>query len=126
MFWRHKALVVLGLAIGLVLGALYYSRQPPVFQSSAQLIVIKKQGNPLPDRDDGRGLEDYLTTHQILMKSPVIVRIAVTMKDSPIRSLKSFEGMGDPTHAIIGGLIVQREGKDTQSYNNILNLSFSG
>ena len=35
MFWRHKALVVLGLAIGLVLGALYYSRQPPVFQSSA-------------------------------------------------------------------------------------------
>jgi polysaccharide biosynthesis transport protein len=124
VIWRHKSLVVLGLAVGIVLGALYYSRQPPVYQSGAQLIVIKKQGNPLPQDQDVHGglVDDYLSIHQTLMKSPVIVRDA-SRKDA-LKGLKSFQS-GDPTYAIIGGLSVTRESKDSSSYSNVLNLAFT-
>ena len=123
---RHKSLLALGGVVGLVLGALYYAQRTPVYQSSAQLIVIKKQGNPLPTGDaDPRAYfyEDYLATHQVLIKSPIIVQRAVQKHN--LRRLRAFQGQGDPSGAIRGSLVVLRDGKDLTAPSNVLNLAFS-
>ena len=84
-FWgialRRKSLVALGLVVGLVLGALYYAMRPPVYKSDAQVLVIKKRpdSSPITGSDYARtgSYEDYLSTHQVIMKSPLIIGHAV-------------------------------------------------
>src|SRR5262249_61877218 len=68
--WQRKALVLLGLAVALVLGGLLYSQTPPVYQSSAQVLVVKKRPDVvMPNPADQRAayVEDYLATHVILI-----------------------------------------------------------
>jgi capsular exopolysaccharide synthesis family protein len=120
--WRHKTLVVLGVVIGLVLGVLYYSRQSPVYQSSAQVLVIKKSpAFSLPGSDPGGAFDDFLATHQVLIRSPLVVGRAV--QKANLRDLKSLAGLaGDPTGAVIGSLRVSRE----KEVSNVLNLTYRG
>ena len=70
--------------------------------------------------------EDYVSTHRILIQSPLIVERAVQRAD--LRSLKSFggrtEGLAD---AVIGGLTVGRvAGATGTSANSVLKLAFKG
>src|SRR5262245_57188825 len=41
--WRRKALVLLGLVSSLAIGTLYFAKSPPVYSSTAQILVVKKQ-----------------------------------------------------------------------------------
>jgi capsular exopolysaccharide synthesis family protein len=118
--WRHKTLVILGVVVGLVLGVLYYSQQAPVYQSGAQVLVIKKSpAFSLPGSDPVGGYDDFLATHQVLIRSPLVVARAV--QKGNLKQLKSFRDLpGDPTGALISSLRVTRE-KDT---NNILDLTY--
>jgi capsular exopolysaccharide synthesis family protein len=124
---RHKSLLGLGAVIGGVLGAIYFAQKAPVYESSAQLIVIKKQGNPLPGGDaDPRSYfyDDFLATHQVLIKSPLIVLRAV--EKHQLHQLKSFQGNPEPGAAILGSLAVLRDAKDAAgTSNNVLTLAFS-
>ena len=45
--WRHAWLVALGVVVGGVLGALYYARATPIYQSNALLLVVKKTPDAL-------------------------------------------------------------------------------
>src|SRR5262249_36637419 len=102
----------------------------PVYQSAAQVLVVKKRADALPIQ----GLEtsqayydDYVSVHIVLIKSPLIIARAV--KNGELQKLKSFEGCSDPVGPIIAGLTVARDSKDSYSYgnsSNILNLSFRG
>jgi uncharacterized protein involved in exopolysaccharide biosynthesis len=68
--WKRKALLILGIAGGLALGVLYYSQKSPVYQSTAQMLVVKKRAEALPASQTGVQqiyIEDYLTTHVILI-----------------------------------------------------------
>src|SRR5262245_4072193 len=106
ILWRRKSLILLGLVSGLIVGALYFARATPIYQSVGQLMVIKK-GNPLPPTGaDPRQqyYEDYLSTHQVLIRSPLIVQRAV--KKQQLGSLKMFGGHGDPTAEIIASLAI--------------------
>ncbi len=126
LVWKHKGLVSLGVVIGAVLGSLYYVRATPIYQSSAQLLVIKKRPDALPmSGTDPRSTyaEDYLVTHQVLIKSPLIVSEAV--KEGNLRSLQSFAGMDDPTGNIISALRITRETRENQP-TNILSITFQG
>jgi succinoglycan biosynthesis transport protein ExoP len=122
--WRHKSLVALGVVVGLTLGILYYSQRPPVYQSAAQVLVVKKRpdvagvvGQPIP-------VEDYVATHQVLIKSPLIIERAIQK-----RSLGSFRSLAetgdDTTEAIIKALTVTRN-KTSTGNSNVLELSFRG
>lgn len=126
--WQRKSLILLGLVAGLVLGALYYAQCVPVYQSGTQVLVVKKRPDVLPiegSRMSYSAYEDYLATHMVLIRSPVIVGRAV--KKHNLGSLKSFEGQGDPTGAIIGSITAARDQKDAYGmYNNILNISYKG
>jgi polysaccharide biosynthesis transport protein len=125
--WQRKALVVLAALVGLGVGTLLYAQRAPVYQSSAQVLVVQKSRSPLPVGNDPRRtyIEDHLSTHLILLKSPLIVEGAVKKRE--LGSLKSFEGGGDPAGAILGSLVVSRDqSSGTNGPSNILNLSYRG
>jgi len=126
--WRRKSLIVLGVVAGLIVGTLYYARATPVYQSGGQLMVIKKSGSPLATQGgDPRQsyYEDYLSTHQTLIRSPLIVQRAV--KKHQLANLKMFQGQGDPTGDIIAALTITRDpSAPAGSYNNILLVSYRG
>src|SRR5262249_11947942 len=81
--WQRKSLLTLGVAVGLIVGGLYYAQHAPVYQSTSQVLVVKKR----PDAVTGvntqnlLSFEDYLATHQVLIKSPVIVERAVQKRN---------------------------------------------
>jgi capsular exopolysaccharide synthesis family protein len=127
VFWQRKSLLILGAVVGGVAGALVYTQYAPVYQSSAQVLVVKKRSDPLPVAGgDPRVafMEDYVATHLILIRSPLIVERAVQKRD--LRSLKSFARSGDPSGAILASLVVGREKDANAAPNNIINLSYRG
>jgi capsular exopolysaccharide synthesis family protein len=125
--WQRKPLVILAVLVGLGVGTLLYAQRAPVYQSSAQVFVVKKGSNALPVASDPRltYIEDYLTTHVMLLRSPLIIQEAV--KKRGLDALKSFEGGGDPVGTIKAGLTVSRdESTGSNTPSNILNLSYRG
>ena len=131
--WNHKALVLVGVITGLVLGALFYSQRDPIYQSTTQILVVKKQSNPLPATGvDPRSamVEDYVATQIVLLRSQFLVEKAVTdekmVKKWNLLSLPSFASQGNPTGTILNGLTVTRdkEATSTGGPNNIVTLSY--
>jgi capsular exopolysaccharide synthesis family protein len=126
LLWRRKSLIALGGVIGLVLGAMYYARLTPVYQSTAQVLVVKKRPDealPMAGLDARYGFfEDYLATHREIIRSPLIIHAAV--KKGQLRALPSFAGKGDPTGQIRSGLSVTRDTKEGGA-TNILILSYT-
>ncbi len=65
LFWRRKWLLVIGLMTGLVFGFLYYSKQPPVFESYAQVQIVQPYSKNLPvegiDASAGRASNTWPT-----------------------------------------------------------------
>jgi len=103
LLWRFKWILAFGLIVGLALGYLYFLRQTPVYKSSAQILLVKRQAQlPIAGVEGTAGYEDTLATQILLLRSPVIVGRAVEEHD--LRSLDSFQGMKNPTGAIIGRL----------------------
>src|SRR3954470_20514892 len=73
---RHKWFVLFGVMVGVIVGGLAYLQAAPVFQSSAQVLVIKKRPDVvMPNPADQRNVyaEDYLATHTILIQSEVVL-----------------------------------------------------
>jgi capsular exopolysaccharide synthesis family protein len=125
--WERKALVLLGLVVGAGLGVLVYTQRTPVYRSSAQVLVVKKQANAVPiTGGDPRWpyVDDYVSAHLILIRSPLIVNRAV--EKHQLGALKSFAG-GDPAGAIAASLTVTRENKESYlSSANVINLAYQG
>src|SRR5262249_30581075 len=127
--WRRKSLIALGIVIGLVLGALSYARRTPVYRSDAQVLVVKKRPDVLPGYSGEANYsydEDYLATHQVLIKSPLIA--GKSIKKPGLAELKSLAGAADPASLIIGSLSVSRDAGNAAATanSNIINLSFRG
>jgi capsular exopolysaccharide synthesis family protein len=122
--WRRKSLVLLGLVTSLGLGTLYFVKATPVYSSAAQVLVVKKQPDAVPvSTVDGRMavMEDYLSTHTTIIRSPEVVRRAG--KFLPPEGLKSLGARQDPTAAIGAALTVTREMKENNNPTNILILT---
>src|SRR5215813_5777393 len=69
-----------------------------------QVLVLKKRSDALPVTNGDPRLsfyEDYVSTHLVLIRSPLVVERAVKKRN--LGSLKSFEKAGDPAGAIMGG-----------------------
>src|SRR5262245_5394529 len=103
--WRGKWFLAAGALLGLGYGLLCYRGEAPVYQSSTQVLVVKRTHSdalPVARMENYSPLEDYLAEHMALIRSPLIVERAVRSHD--LRSLKSFAGQDNPTSAIIAGL----------------------
>jgi capsular exopolysaccharide synthesis family protein len=126
--WRHKSFVVLGLIVGLIAGGLAYLRAAAVFQSSAQVLVIKKRPdvimpNPAEQRE-AYVVEDYLATHVALIQSEEVLSRAAKLLQGDLDSLSAPPAGGDVTGLLRGGLTVSREKDANTGPTSILTISF--
>jgi capsular exopolysaccharide synthesis family protein len=122
--WRHKTLVVFGVLVALVLGTLYFAQAAPLYESEAQVLVVKKRPDVLPVAGNGLGAtpsEDFIPTHQGILKSALIVNDAV--QKAKLHSLDSFKDTKRVTERILKRLKATRSGKKG-ALTNIIDVSF--
>ena len=120
--WRRSSFLALGIVIGLVLGALYYVQRPPLYEAEAQVLVVEKRPDMVTGQHISRSqIEDYTSTHRVLVKSPVIVERAIGRAD--LGSLQSLQDAEDLTTEIRERLTVSRVSREADS---VLQLSFRG
>ncbi len=126
--WRRKSLIFVGIAIGLVLGALYYAQIKPVYRSEAQVFVVSKRPEIVTEKGGfSSEIEDYANIHRVLIQSPLVVDLAV--KEAKLEQLESFAGVGAGlSRAIAGSLSADLVIKDAYAPNrdSLLRVSFSG
>lgn len=121
--WRQKHWLVLGLLAGLGVGAACGMLLPRVYQSSAQISILKKRPDSVTGVDTRQlAADDYLVPPQDLLKSSLIIDGAIRSKG--IASLLSFEDdEKDLTEKIRSALTVSA-GKATPGQNVVLKLSY--
>ena len=125
VLWGHKFLLLVIVAIAVGLGYLYYERATRVYQSSADILLIKKSVElPVSTADQKINYEDQLSTHMILIRSPLIVEKAVA--DDDLASLPSLSDSSNPVSKIIGGLEAQRSGGRATPDPNVFKLGYRG
>ena len=92
MLWRRKWLLLLGAMVGVGLGYLYYTKQPPVYQSSAELQIT----NPAAKKNmPVQGLEfqaNPLADEIRVIRSELVLTKAAELGE--LTKLKSFAGLG--------------------------------
>jgi capsular exopolysaccharide synthesis family protein len=149
---RRKWRILLCLVLGLAGAVVYCLLAGPWYESSAQVLVIKKrlETSPISEPGQGRPQEDYLATHMLLITSPRVVGKAIQKNRlqeleqlrnadvlhemlNPLRSRLLGQGSGDagddrPVKEIIRSLSVSRDSPKPglSPSNEILNLSFNG
>ena len=80
--WRHKRWVALGLVVGIAVGAAMGMLLPRVYQSSAQISILKKRPDSVTGMDTRQLVaDDYLAPPQDLLKSSLIIDGAIRSKE---------------------------------------------
>ncbi|MBV9122909.1 MAG: hypothetical protein JO112_06115, partial [Planctomycetes bacterium] len=126
--WRHKSLVLAGVVVALVLGTLFYVQRPRIYQSTAQVLVIKKR----PDEVTGMNthqttLEDYVSTQQVLIRSPLIINRAIqNLQTRDPGALRSFMGEKEDLTEVVQKALTVNRNKGPGGNNNVLDLAFRG
>ncbi|MCA9111287.1 MAG: hypothetical protein KDA52_15145, partial [Planctomycetaceae bacterium] len=121
---RRKWLIIFGLVSGVSFGYMYYVRQPEVFQSRGQMVVVKEfaqrpiAGGQQVDYTVPR--QNQLATDTYLIRSPAIVGPAVEANN--LAELATLSGSSNPVDTIINGLTVNQIDETA----NILEIRFSG
>ncbi len=129
VIWRRKALVFFGLAVGLVAGLLFFLQKPPIYKSSAKLVVWKKKAESVitPMGRDTTGVEDYVATQEQLLQSSVILKKAATRLANE-NSLR----VSPPNNDILNFIappalnVMRNKDQNTGANSNVLNISFAG
>jgi capsular exopolysaccharide synthesis family protein len=132
VMWQRKSLVVLGIMLGLVLGLLYYAQKQPVYQSQAQILIVKKSPDTPLEWGNNRGdsrmmvMEDYIATQQNIVRSSMILSAALKMPK--VKDLHTFTSDSEFERLYDLGekLSVTRDNREGGQNSNILNLSFRG
>ncbi len=123
VIWQRKGLVLLGLVAGVILAGLYYAQAAPVYESKAQVLVVKKRPDAVTGVDTRQlSVEDYVSTHQVLIKSPLIIERAI--KKRGLSALKSFTDEKDDLAEAIGKALIVTRNKGPSGNNNILDVAY--
>ncbi len=120
--WLRKSRIGLGVVVGLVLGLIFYALATPVYQSRAQILVVKKRPDSFTGIDTRNlSIEDFVATHKTLIESPTIIEGAIQRRN--LASLECFDGKDDLIELIQKSLNVTRN-RSAGTNNNVLDLSF--
>jgi uncharacterized protein involved in exopolysaccharide biosynthesis len=126
---RRWPLVVLGMLLGILLGLGMYLTSPKIYESKAQILVIKREVGLLVESSRLSYVEDYVSTQQVMLKSRKIMQ-ATANKLGPESVRLDKPLASDPnvrTDELIAGIGVNRE-RDAVSGtigNNLSKQSFS-
>jgi uncharacterized protein involved in exopolysaccharide biosynthesis len=119
--WRNKVLLVVGVLVGLGTGAAIAWIQPPVYQSTAQISIVKRLPEGVADTHQSTG--DLAPPAEVLRSSQII--------ESAIRSPQvasrrtSIRGDADPVASVRSGLAVVST-KTPSGQGNLFQLSYRG
>ena len=124
MVWRRKfSIAFLGL-LGAAAGVAYLKYAPPVYKSSAEVLVVPRKPYNLPGSETRYAYDlDDLSMHDAMIRSPLFVGQAVEKHQLDL--LPSFAGEEDVADAIVGDLSVDREKEeDRRSPNSVISVSY--
>ena len=102
---RHKRRIAACLALGLFAAIAFHVLTGPWYESTARLLVIKKQLETSPislPSNAGRAQEEYLPTHMMVIASPKVVKQAVVKND--LQSLESFQKKDNSARQLIDSI----------------------
>lgn len=138
ILWNRKGLVLLGMVAGLVIAFLYQLRLAPVFQVSAQVMVVRKKVDPGIDVRTA-AVDDYVATQLAVIKGDQVLREAAVLLQEEAPSQPADTASDDPrapgARQSLAGMDPSRVveflksgievAKDTQSASpNIVRVSF--
>jgi succinoglycan biosynthesis transport protein ExoP len=133
ILWQRKSYVALGIVVGVALGVLYWSMAPRVYETTAQIWVLKKRPD-VPLSTDSPSLagayanaaEDFLSTHRTLIHSAVIIGDAVSK--GRLTERPTFRASSRPAYDLGRALKVTRDRDKSvagsASTSQILSISF--
>jgi polysaccharide biosynthesis transport protein len=105
---RRKWKIAVGVVVGLSLGVLFGVLTGPWYESTAEILVVKKQLQTEPLSGPSRDLrqDDYLATHMLLITSPRVVERAV--KTEKLETLRCFsrDGVLDRAKSVLSRLLL--------------------
>ncbi len=132
VFWRKKAILFLGLVIGLIIGSIQNSQKPAIFQSATKLIVLKRRSEPVPTSTGSSSLdfrnayvEDYVSTQEIIIRSHEVLQLAAArLKSMPMKQPPAdyvgYISMG------MGLTRISAAGSTSNNGTNVLTITFTG
>jgi succinoglycan biosynthesis transport protein ExoP len=111
-----------GLAAGLVLGHLAYTKAGPEYEAVAQILVSRKYMPPV--RESERMLQDTgkPSEHIPLIVSPMIAEKAIRIGN--LKDLPTFRGQSDLVEAVLDGLKVKRISGQDRSHFSVLEVRY--
>ncbi len=127
---RRLPWLLLGAILGAIGGFLLFSMKAPIYQSTAQVLVIKKRAD-VPVGTDSRSsfVEDYVATQVILLRSERIL-IAAAKRIDPSRLNHAFPTDERDRAKVLAALLSVARDKDVTTSaaggTNVLNLAFRG
>ena len=132
MLRRRWKMVAIGGAVGIVLALLYFMVATVKYESSARVLVMKKDAK-LPTKgvesngeSDPRVSEDLLSTHMQIVSSRAIVQSALESHglDQLDSILSELDDDETPADYVIDHLTVSRGGAGQAKTAHVLNLRF--
>ncbi len=122
---RRKGLVFVVLVFGLGLGFLYSLKAERIYQSTAQILIMKQETDlPISSVEGAVNYENTLSTHMLLAKSPLIVEAAV--KKHKLDQLTGFSGVANPVAVIVSNLTTERGGGRAAPDPNVFEIRYKG
>lgn len=123
--WRRKFWVLVGIVLGVGLGAAAGYSLPKVYQSTAQISVVKKRPDAVTGWDTRQiSTENQISPPQDLLKSSLIIDSAVRSRN--LTSLSTFANEeNDPTETIRNSLNVAA-GRGTTVQSFVFKLTYRG
>lgn len=108
--WRRPVLFLLIMAISLALGALYFLKAPPTYQSTAELLVELRRSPAFSSdtmRDPTQQNDISTATHTQILLSPVLIKRS--LDELGLGNLPSFRDVGSPVDFALENLIVEEK-----------------
>ncbi len=134
LLWRRKALILLGAVAGIILAGIFYARQIPIYQSSAEVLLIEEaasgRSGEMIDAVQASVIDDFVATQLLVIQSHMIIRRALDNPDpleghdQPLRNLDTVRDASDPIGLIRSSLSATRV--DKQSQQSVIRLTFRG
>lgn len=118
--FKHKWLLLAGLAVGLTLGQAAYIKLGPAFQATSRILVSKRTTAQIKDGGESAAYGER-GEHVALIMSPLIVGEAV--KKHQLDRLASLKDAKDPVDSILGNLLVKRTAGSDRSLLNVLDIT---
>ena len=94
VLWTERRAIALGVAACLLLAGGYLATATKLYEATARLLVLQQGGRPIgvgAGTDPARwaeGGEDYLATHTLILRSPLVVGHAIESIEGPAASPK--------------------------------------